>query len=86
MLFVLFWLGVGLAVAAQTCNYAKPPRREPDGAADGRLRAGRPRDLDSRRYGVQGCHRLAETLPTSLEGLSPGQLWNNGGLPAIVRE
>lgn len=24
------------------------------------------------------------TLPTSLEGLRPGQLWNNGGVPSIA--
>ena len=83
---VFFWLGVGLAAAGQICNYV---------SSQGVLR---PRLLRTFgfAFGITGTLVAAmtaysvainwKTLPTSPDGLDVGQLWNNGGMPVIVRK
>lgn len=84
--YALFLIGIMLAAAAQIFNYLiaiiKPGPRP----------ILRTITLITGLSGI-GAASLAgyrasidwSTLPSSPEGLRPGQLWNNGGIPAIVQ-
>jgi hypothetical protein len=84
LLFGMFWGAVIIAMAAQVLNYLNIPSDQRTRERKAALALGL---LAAILGAVTGF--LAATdwgaLPTSYEGLRPGQLWNDGGIPAIVQ-
>lgn len=80
---VLFWGALAFAVAAQSLNYFSTPRAQRSLAKRLALTT---RFLAAVLSAIAG-YRAAidwDHLPMSSDGLKRGQLWNNGGEPAIV--
>ena len=81
-IFILFWVGVGLGAISQVCNYRSTfcnnRRMRTWGfwlGLSGTLIAGGAAFTAAINW---------NTLPLSSQGLRPGQLYDDGGVPAIV--
>ena len=82
--FFLFWGAVILAAAAQIVNYSCTPNEQRTWRRKFALGLGLIATLLSAIAGYQAAIDWG-SLPKSYEGLKPGQLWDNGGIPAIVK-
>jgi hypothetical protein len=81
-LFTLFWIGVGLGVASQVCNY-----RSTFGNRMTLRKVGFWLGISGTVIAGGTAFTAAikwNTLPLSGEGLKAGELYDNGGIAAIV--
>ena len=80
----LFWGAVFLAILSQIGNYWSTPKANRTALRKGALALALCAAVCS---GVAGWRASIDwaSLPDNDGGLAPGQIWNNGGVPAIVR-
>jgi hypothetical protein len=83
--FFLFWTAIVAAALAQSANYLSAAKRERTPMRKIGFGLGLTAALLSAIAGYRAAINWA-TLPTSPEGLRDGQLWDDGGIPAIVHE
>jgi hypothetical protein len=78
----LFWGAVAFAFGAQVLNYYSLDKNQRRGNRKLALGLG----LIAIASGIAGWRASIDwaTLPMSDEGLTKGQVWNNGGIPAIA--
>jgi hypothetical protein len=82
---ILFVVAIAFAALAQVTNYCGTPIGQRTFLQKIALLTGIAAVVLS---GIAGWWADTDwaTLPGSPEGLSPGQLWDDGGIPAIVHE
>jgi hypothetical protein len=84
LVFYLFFAAVAVAALAQLMNYFSIAREQRTRRRQLGLALGLTAVILSAVSGYMAAIDWA-ALPTSPDGLRPGQLWDDGGIPAIVR-